>query len=128
MKVYIFAASDQPAQVASASLEALADSCAGYSSVVLESDSKLRLLLQLLGINVKEQTVPTCSKSFSAVFDFSEEHWPHLGQAQFDNFFEDWLRISGRDRSMDEYGQLVFLQEAVDWTKKTYRFVLCERL
>lgn len=113
----------------SASLEAMAENCEEYFQVVLEDDDELRLLMGLLGVTYLAETLLSSNKDFSAVFDYSAQQLRQLSKADFDTLYDEWLRRSGRETSMDEYGQLIFLQGRADrWNKMASRFVLCETM
>ena len=127
MKSYIFAASDVTCTDASTSLDALTQSCEELFPVVLESQNELEILLKLLGLSDWEQ-VHLTGKDFSEAFDYSTLHLPRLGESDFELFYQKWLGLSGRESSMDEYGQLLFLRSCASaWNQKKHRFVLCEK-
>ena len=127
MKNYVFAMSNSPVLVASVSLEAMVEHCEEYFPVVLEGDGELRILMGLLGVHSLAKTSLSSNEDFSSVFDYSGEQLPQLSKDEFDTFYDEWLRRSGRETSMDEYGQLIFLEgRANRWNKMAYRFVLCE--
>jgi hypothetical protein len=129
MKSYVFAVSDRPVMEVSASLEAMTENCEEYFPVVLEDDDELRLLMGLLGVTHLAETLLSSNKDFSAVFDYSAQQLRQLSKDDFDTLYDEWLRRSGRETSMDEYGQLIFLQGRADrWNKMANRFVLCETM
>lgn len=110
------------------SLVAMDENCDEYFSVVLDGDEELRLLMFLLGVDLIDEIPLLLNGDFSAVFDYSERRLPQLGKGDFDIFYDEWLRRSGRQTSMDEYGQLIFLQgRANGWNSRASRFVICER-
>jgi hypothetical protein len=128
MKSYIFTTSNTPSFLVPSSIEALFENGDECFSVVLENDEELKVLMNLLGVqDLAEKPLPS-SKDFSALFDYSGSQLPQLSAQDFDVFYEEWLRRSGRESNMDEYGQLVFLQGiAADWNKRSNRFVLREK-
>jgi len=127
MKSYVFAVSNRPITEASASLEAMDENCEEYFQIVLEDDDELKLLMGLLGVNFFAETSLSSNEDFSSVFDYSHQQLPRLSNDDFDQLYDEWLRRSGRETSMDEYGQLLFLQGRADsWNKMANRFVLCE--
>ena len=127
MKSYVFAVSNRPVIEASASLEAMVENCEEYFPVALEHDDELRLLMSLLGVTFLAETLLSSNEDFFAVFDYSGQQLPQLSKADFDTFYDEWLRQSVRETSMDEYGQLIFLQgRANGWNKMAHCFVLCE--
>jgi hypothetical protein len=127
MKSYVFAVSNGPVTVASASTEAMIENCEEYFAVALDSDDELSTLIGLLGLTLPPETSLSPNLDFSFVIDYSEQRLPQLTEDDFDKFYDEWLRRSGRESSMDEYGQLLFLQGRADaWNKMASRFVLCE--
>jgi hypothetical protein len=128
MKNYIFATSNTPNFLAPSSLEALLETIDEWFEVVLASDDELRVLMSLLGVTELTEKPLASNKDFSALFDYSENQLPQLSEQDFDKFYEEWLLRSGRESSMDEYGQLIFLQgRATDWNMRANRFVLREK-
>lgn len=96
-------------------------------SVTLASDEELELLMGLLGIEPLRSILLRPNTEFLALFDYSEKFLPQMNQEDFDVFYEKWLRLTHRDSNMDEYGQLLFLQErAVSWNQMASRFILRE--
>ncbi|WP_426112777.1 hypothetical protein [Massilia sp. PWRC2] len=129
MKSYVFAVSNRPVMVASASLEAMDQNCEEYFPLVLENDDELKILMGLLGVQFLAETSLSSNQDFSSVFDYSDQRLPQLSKDDFDTLYDEWLLRSGRETSMDEYGQLIFLQGRGDgWNKMASRFVLCETL
>jgi hypothetical protein len=127
MNSYVFAVSNNPIQAVCASIEAMSENCEEYFHVVLEGDDELRILMGLLGVSRLAETSLSPNRDFSAVFDYSTEALPQLSKDDFDTFYDEWLRRSGRETSMDEYGQLIFLHGRADaWNKMVHRFVLRE--
>jgi hypothetical protein len=127
MMNYVFTASDRPISSASASLVALDEACQVYFPVVLESDDELKILMNLLGVDFLAETPLLSNEDFSVLFDFSATKLPQLSEEAFDKIYDEWLRRSGRQTSMDEYGQLIFLQGRGDsWNAKANRFILRE--
>jgi hypothetical protein len=127
MKSYVFAVSNGPVMVASASLEAMIENCEEFFAVALDGDDELRTLMGLLGLTLPAETSLLPNEDFSSVIDYSEQRLPQLTEDDFDKFYDEWLHRSGRESSMDEYGQLLFLQGRADaWNKVASRFVLCE--
>jgi len=81
----------------------------------------------LLGLTLPAEIPLSPNEDFSSVIDYSDQRLPQLTEDDFEKFYDEWLHMSGRESSMDEYGQLLFLQERADaWNKMASRFVLCE--
>lgn len=127
MKNYVFAVSNGPVMVASASLEAMIENCKEFFAVALDGEDELRILMGLLGLTLPAEISLSPNEEFSSVIDYSEQRLPQLTEDDFEKFYDEWLHMSGRESSMDEYGQLLFLQARADaWNKMASRFVLCE--
>ena len=127
MKSYVFAVSNKPIQSAYASIEAMSENCEEYFHVVLENDEELDTLMGLLGVEQLPMIRLPSNEDFASVFDYSAYLLPQLSKDDFDAFYDEWLLRSGRETTMDEYGQLIFLQGRGDsWNRMAYRFVLCE--
>lgn len=127
MNSYVFAVSNNSISAVCASIEAMSENCEEYFQVVLKNEDELGTLMGLLGVKRLPMSILSPNRDFSAVFDYSAYQLPQLSKGDFDAFYEEWLRKSGRETSMDEYGQLIFLQGRGEaWNKMAYRFVLCE--
>lgn len=127
MNSYVFAVSNNPIMAVYASLEAMSENCEEYFHVALESNDELRILMGLLGVSRLVETSLSSNRDFDTVFDYSTEPLPQLSKDDFDTFYDEWLRRSGRKTSMDEYGQLIFISgRAEAWNKVVHRFVLRE--
>jgi hypothetical protein len=128
LRNYVFTAADRPILSVSASLSAIDEACVEYFQVALKGDDELKMLMKLLGVDHMTEIPLVSSEDFSAVFDFSATKLPQLSGEDFDKVYDEWLLRSGRQTSMDEYGQLIFLRGCGDsWNAKAYRFVLREK-
>jgi hypothetical protein len=96
--------------------------------VTLNSNNELEILLGLLGVDgFIEESLPN-SIYFSNVIDLSQFKFPELSIEEFDELYESWLSKTARESSMDEYGQLIFIQgQAQKWNQRRNKVVLCER-
>ena len=113
--------------VSSASVEALIENCEEFFAVALNGNDEFMTLMDLLGLTMPAETSLSPNRDYSSVIDYSEQRLPELAKDEFDVFYDEWLRRTGRESSMDEYGQLLFLQGRADaWNKMASRFVLCE--
>jgi len=127
MPAYVFVSSERPWAPAAASIDALLGASPEFFAVVLAGDEELALLLSLLGISLPSPVLLPPSADFSAIFDYSADLLPIFTQEEFDAFYSDWLRLSKRESTMDEYGQLIFLQgHGKYWNSKASRFILRE--
>jgi len=98
-------------------------------AVSLVDDEELYLMMPLLGIVLPPPIFLPLAGEFEALFDYSDQFLPILRQDDFDAFYEAWLRQSGRETSMDEYGQVLFFQPSSSaWNARASRFILRESL
>lgn len=129
MPAYVFASSEKPCALAAASIDALLGASPELFAVVLAGDEELELLLRLLGIGLPSPVLLSPAADFSAIFDYSANLLPIFAPEEFDAFYSDWLRLSKRESTMDEYGQLLFLEgTGKGWNSKASRFILRENL
>ena len=127
MQHYVFASSEKSAMLAATSIDALLGASPEVFDVALAGDEELELLLGLLGIRPPSPVLLSPSADFSAIFDYSADLLPVFTQEAFDAFYSEWLRLSKRESTMDEYGQLIFLQgHGKYWNSKASRFILRE--
>lgn len=128
MNNYLFSASDISPEVFANSIDSFYNNCDNSFSVAL-SESDFLHLLDLLKLSCVEETELTSSQDFSSIFELSNLKYPELSLDEFDLLYEQWLKLTGRESSMDEYGQLIFIHSyAADWNLKRYRFILVENL
>lgn len=127
MQHYVFASSEKSAMLATTSIDALMGASPELFDVVLADDEELELVLGLLGIRPPSPVLLSPAADFSAIFDYSTDLLPVFTQEEFDAFYSEWLRLSKRESTMDEYGQLLFLQgHSKCWNSKATRFILRE--
>jgi hypothetical protein len=125
---YVFASSNESSLLAASSFENMERVCDEFFAVSLVNEKELELLMSLLGVSAATMTSLPTNEDFSALFDFSASCLPQLDGADFDAFYDEWLRKSGRESTMDEYCQLIFLQgRATYWNTKSSWFVLLEK-
>lgn len=125
MLSYIFASSNDSIEKVTGSIEALDEACTDFFEVVLSNESEFNILMGLLGLEGSAKVELSKSTDFSVSYDYSASLLPEQSTEEFDEFYELWLKKTGRDSSMDEYGQLVFIQgHASLWNKRINRFVL----
>ncbi|MCE2573808.1 hypothetical protein [Motilimonas eburnea] len=96
-------------------------------TVVLESFDELVILLKLFGTSIKSVDLPD--------IDNVENSWvlsqeiKQFEDAEFDHFYQEWLRQTGRDNNMDEYGQLLHLNSfGVTLNQANHKVVLQEAI
>ncbi len=112
------------------SVESLIDDC-GFENIFgvgLSSHKELEILLHFLGVaDFVEESLPH-NKIYSSVINLSSFKLPEFNQDDFDTFYQLWLAETGRENSMDEYGQLLFIQGlATRWDQRPYKVILSER-
>lgn len=127
MPAYVFLSFEWPCALAATSIDALLGASPEFFAVVLAGDEELELLLGLLGLTLPSPVLLSPSADFSAILDYSADLLPVFTQEEFDAFYSEWLRLSKRESTMDEYGQLLFLQgHGKCWNSKASRFILRE--
>lgn len=102
------------------------DAYPDYQNVYLKDATEFNVLLELIGIP-NPVSVELDAPNYPRYWDLSAFKLPEYDQEQFDLFFEEWLRKTGRDSNMDEYGNIVFLHGmSSKWNKLKYRLVVEE--
>ena len=107
-------------------IEKFVDKFPDFQTVTFKDENQLRLLLDLIGI--KNPPVEILDKvEFEKIWNLSDFKLPEYNEEQFDNFYREWLRISGRNNNIDEYGNLIFLQGlSTQWNKMKCRLIVKE--
>lgn len=124
---YIFAAADVTGTAAASSIDTLLAAAGDIFAVALAGDHELHLLMGLLGIDLAPPVLLPAPADFAALFDYSDSFLPVFNPDGYDTFHAEWLSLSGREPTMDEYGQLIFLQgRAGSWNARAARFILRE--
>jgi hypothetical protein len=127
MRSYVFVSYAESGAVAPQT--ALLASLNEFYAVTLADEKELHLLMSCLGIALSPPILPPLPGDFDAIFDYSDNSLPMLSPDGFDIFYEEWLRLSGRESTMDEYGQLLFLNGlAARWNARASRFILRESI
>lgn len=122
---YLFDATDDYADADFTSMDSYMEHCHGFHSVLLAADEELMILLALLGFDKPDKKQLTNSDDFDFLYDLSEQHYPAFDQEHYDQFYQSWLNKTGRQASMGEYNQLVFVQGQSElWNNKRHRLVL----
>lgn len=108
------------------SVENFVDSYPDFQTVWLKDEDELNLLLDLIGIH-EIVGVDQENPLFSKFWDISNFKFPEFDSEQFDKFYKEWIQITKRDNSMNEYGSLVFLHGlSSKWNKLKYRLIIKE--
>ena len=109
------------------SIDKFVESYSVFQTVFLKNEEELTLLLKLLGIEeINSQKLS--NSEFSKYWDLSNFKVPEFNEKQFDEFYENWIKDSNRENSMDEYGSLIFLQGlSQKWNNLAYRIIVQER-
>jgi len=107
-------------------IETFVETYPGFQGVVLNNEDELRLLLELWGIT-ELQCIELNNAAFVKYWDLSHAKFPEFDEQQFDRFYEDWIKRSNRENSMDEYGSLIFLKGlSSEWNRLKYRLIVQE--
>ena len=128
MQNYLFASPNSFDEEVFKSIESLEGACEEYFSVSLSSKKEFDTLLSLLGIFdfIEEDLLK--SNAFSIRVNISKYRLPEFNQEEFNEFYDLWLLKTGRESSMNEYGQLVFiLGKFQEWNQRRNKVVLKER-
>jgi len=107
-------------------LEKFADNYPDFQTVTLNNENELKLLLELMGIDGF-----IChdldNSEFTKYWNLSNSKLPELDEEQFDQFYKAWILKSERKNTMDEYGNLIFIQGlSSKWNKLAYRLIVKE--
>lgn len=122
---YIFALGDE--KLNNENLDEVFDNFTDIDNIVLENKRELAILLNLLSLQLPEPSI--LSGDFEYQFDLSTQRMKEFNQESFDEFYDRWIKLTNRESSMDEYGQLVFINgNANTWNKRPYRYILQERI
>lgn len=107
-------------------IEKFVDDFPDFQTVELKDENEIKLLLEIMGIQDVVGIGLNCS-DFSKYWDLSAFKLPEFTENQFDEFYQDWIKRSGRDNNMDQYGNLIFLQGlSSKWNKLNYRLLAKE--
>ena len=107
-------------------VEIFVDNYPDFQTVTLRDEDDLKLLLELMGVNEFIEHKLN-SSNFTKYWDLSNFKLPELDKEQFVDFYKKWLNKSQRDNSMDELGNLIFLQGLSSiWNKLNHRIVVKE--
>jgi hypothetical protein len=110
------------------SIDSLLDDEEIIFSVVLDGESELRKLLELIDLSLPGKKELYSNNNFCALYDLSGQNMKEMDKDEFDTIYEQWLSRTQRDNSMDEYGQLIFLEQFhQEWNSRPLRYVLEER-
>lgn len=127
MMYFNFIASDSFELDSFTNIDKFVDSYPDFQTVVLNDENELVLLLKLMGmekVNVQKLNHSELLK----YWDLSTFKFPECNAEQFDEFYENWIKSSNRDNNMDEYGQLIFIQDlAQKWNTSKYRIIVKEK-
>lgn len=121
-----FIAADQFRANTLDSVEKFVDNYPDFQTVTLNNEGELNLLLSLMGIGDAVGHDLT-NGEFSKHWDLSKYKLPEFDDQQFNNFYETWIQRSNRERNMDEYGNLIFLQGlSSKWNNLGYRGIVMD--
>ncbi|MXN92915.1 hypothetical protein GR160_16940 [Flavobacterium sp. Sd200] len=95
-----------------------------FQTISLENENELKLLLELMNINFSSFNALDI-RDFEKYWDMSNYKFPELNYEQFDMFYQNWILKSKRINTMDEYGNLIFLQGlSSKWNKLRHRIII----
>jgi hypothetical protein len=122
-----FIASDQLNMGVFNSVDKFVDTYPDFQTVALNGEHELKLLLELIGIR-DFVSHDLKDNEFSKFWDLSKYKFPEFNEEQFDAFYEIWIKTSGRDNNMDEYGSLIFLQGlSAKWNRLNHRGIVMNK-
>jgi hypothetical protein len=122
---YIFASGEE--KLNNENLDEVFDNFTDLNNIVLKNKRELAILLNLLALQLPEPSI--LSGDLEYQFDLSKQRMKEFNQESFDEFYDRWIKLTNRESSMDEYGQLVFIiASANTWNKRPYRYILQERI
>nr|WP_315482081.1 hypothetical protein [uncultured Undibacterium sp.] len=122
---YIFASCEE--KLNNENLDKVFDNFTDINNIVLENKRELAILLNLLSLQLPEPSI--LSGDFEYQFDLSTQRMKEFNQESFDEFYDHWIKLTNRESSMDEYGQLAFINgNANTWNKRLCRYILQERI
>jgi hypothetical protein len=97
-----------------------------FQIVNLNNENDLEILLKLIDIDEFKSKELNETK-FVKYWDLSNFKLPEYNEDEFDKFYQKWLKKSGRENTMDEYGGLIFLQGlSSKWNNLKYRLIVKE--
>ena len=98
-----------------------------FQTLVLNNENELEILLKLMGID-KIKSLKLNESDFCKYWDISNFRLPEYNEKEFDAFYQKWLNKTGRENNMNEYGNLIFLQElSVNWNNLDYKIIVKEK-
>lgn len=107
-------------------IEKFVDRFPDFQTVTLKDEKQLQQLLGLMGIENFQVEILNKAE-FEKLWDLSDSKLPEYNEEQFDQFYREWLKISGRDNNMDEYGNLIFLQGlSRQWNQFNHKLIVKE--
>lgn len=95
-------------------------------SVCLNNLEELKLLLAMHGLSL--------SKTINRDLIDIEHCWlvegasKEIAYSEFDDFYQHWLGVSHRESTMDEYGQLIYLNSFMNRFKKAKFKLICQEI
>jgi hypothetical protein len=109
MVQYIISASNQIDNSTFQTIESFVDQCPTFFQITLDNENQLKQLLDLLKIK-DSITTKLIDKDYSTLIEISSQKLPEMNEEKYNQFYEEWLKNTGRENTMDEYAQFIFLQ------------------
>jgi len=123
MPHYLFFASDNWDRTWLSTPEAFVQNLPANQSVYLNNSEELVLLARLMDLPAPKWNVLD-GAFISQFWDISAYQLPEFNKAQFEEFYENWMKESGRENTMDEYGSLIFMEGLTpEWNKRRFRWI-----
>lgn len=109
------------------SVENFVNSYPNFQTLVLKNEYELEILFELMGIE-KVKSKKLNEIDFCKYWDLSNLNLPEYNEQEFDLLYQNWLKKTGRENSMDEYGNLIFLQNLnTKQNKSNYILIVKEK-
>lgn len=122
-----FIAGDQFNMTVFNSVDKFVDTYPDFQTVLLNGEHELKLLLELIGIR-DFVSHDLRDNEFSKFWDLSKYKFPEFNEEQFDMFYDEWIKTSGRNNNMDEYGSLIFIQGlSAKWNRLSFRGIVMDK-
>lgn len=96
------------------------------NNIVLKDKKELEIFLKLIGLWLPDPFI--IFGDFEYQYDMSAQIMQDVRRDTFDEFYANWIKLTERKNTTDEYGQLVFLiGKAKTWNVCLSRYILQEK-
>lgn len=125
---YIFSAGESIRRESFVGIIEFVESFPVFYDVVLDNEHELEILLNLIGLSLPIKETFEGNNDFEALYDISNQNMKDFSKDGFDSFYDEWIKETQRQNTMDEYGQLIFIYgQANSWNKMLHKFILQEK-